>query len=216
MKVRDVMTSPVVSVQAGTSLKDASRLLVERRISGLPVVDADGHLVGVLSEADVLVQEVGASSGRRGPLARLTATRRADERAKPDARLVGDAMTAPAITTGPDRPLSAVATSMLEKGVNRLPVVDREGKLLGIVTRADMVRAFVRPDGEIERELKEDVIHRAMLIEPGVVQVEVDEGEAVLRGRLEQRRDAEILAKLAAGVPGVVAVDSELTWLRDG
>ena len=97
MKVRDVMTSPVVSVQAGTSLKDASRLLVERRISGLPVVDADGHLVGVLSEADVLIQEVGASSGRRGPLARLTATRRAD---KGDAAVGSIRALVPAATPG--------------------------------------------------------------------------------------------------------------------
>jgi CBS domain-containing protein len=105
---------------------------------------------------------------------------------------------------------------MLDEGVNRLPVVDDEGRLVGIVTRADLVRAFVRPDAEIEREIREDVLERLLLLEtPESVTVAVDGGKVTLAGLVEMRTDAELVPALVAGLPGVVEVESSVRWRTD-
>ncbi|MER3488130.1 MAG: hypothetical protein C4307_05140 [Chloroflexota bacterium] len=121
-------------------------------------------------------------------------------------------MTSPAITIEPKRTVTEAAATMVEKKVNRLPVVDDEGNLVGIVTRADLVRAFVRSDEEIAREIREDVVFRTLWIPPEQVEVEVEKGVVTLRGHVENRSDAELLAKFVQRVPGVIAVESSLTW----
>ena len=189
MKVEDVMTGEVVAVPPGASLKQAAQLLVERRISGVPVVDGENHVLGVLSEADVLAKETAV---------------------KVEARLVGEAMSAPAPTIERDREVSAAAALMLDRGVNRLPVVD-EGELVGIVTRADLVRAFVRSDAQIRDEVVADRVG----LDRRSVEIEVDAGEVTLGGRLDSRADAYLLETLVAAVPGVVGVHSKLTWSDD-
>jgi CBS-domain-containing membrane protein len=123
-------------------------------------------------------------------------------------------MTSPAITIPPWESVSQAARLMCERHVNRLPVVQDE-KLVGIVTRADLVRAFTRTDAEVEQELKQDVLERTMWIDPGKVEVNVENGVAALSGRLRTRRDVELLEKLAARVPGVVAVESTVEWNVD-
>lgn len=214
MKVKDVMTADVVAVGQGASLKEAARLMVDNRISGLPVVGDSGCVLGVISEGDLLVKERGAPSGPHGPLAWLTGGRD-DAWPKLEARVVGEAMTSPAVTIAPNRPVAAAATLMLEGAVKRLPVVDRDGRLAGIVTRADLVRAFAREDAEVAHEIRDEVLRRQMWLVEGSVAVEVEEGEVVLRGQLDRRSDVEVLPKLAARVPGVVSVASELTWRDD-
>jgi CBS domain-containing protein len=212
MKVGDVMTGEVVTVPPGASLKEAARLLVEHRISGLPVVDNQNHVLGVVSEADVLPKEVTELPLRR-PLAWLTGQLKVD-RSKLEAHLVGEAMTAPALTIEPNRPVGAAAKLMVEKGVNRLPVVE-DGKLVGIVTRADLVRAFVRSDAEIAQEIRNDVVAGDVWLEKRSVQVEVEDGEVILTGRLDNRADAAVLEALVRRVPGVVGVRSKLAWRDD-
>jgi CBS domain-containing protein len=124
-------------------------------------------------------------------------------------------MTAPAKTIAPWRQVSSAAAEMLDAGVNRLPVVD-EGRLVGIVTRADLVRAFVRTDAEIEREIREAVLERELLLEiPEAITVSVDEGRVSLAGYVEMRADAELAAALVARVPGVIEVDSSIRWHTD-
>jgi CBS domain-containing protein len=215
MNVRDVMTADVRTVAPGMSLKEAAGVLIEGRISGVPVVDNDGKVLGVLSEGDILFKERTPDERPGAVIAWLFDPLQFEESRKLGARVVGEAMTGPAVTIRPERPVSAAAALMLDRGVNRLPVVDRTGALVGIVTRADLVRAFARADADVAREIREGVIRDQMWLEGGRVEVEVEAGEVVLRGSVERRGDAEVLPRLVARVPGVVAVDSKLTWSED-
>lgn len=215
MNVKDVMTSDVITVRPETSLKDVAAILTERRISGVPVVDASGKVVGVVSEGDILFKERGPSE-RTGLLAWFADPYDVAEQLKLAARTAGEAMTAPAKTIAPWRPVSSAAAEMLDEGVNRLPVVDDEGRLMGIVTRADLVRAFVRTDAEIVREVREKVLERALLLEtPETVTVGVDGGVVTLDGFVELRADAELIPTLVARLPGVVDVESSVRWRRE-
>jgi len=124
-------------------------------------------------------------------------------------------MSAPALTIGPRRPVTEAATMMIEEGVNRLPVVDHNERLMGIVTRADLVRAFVRPDEAIEREIREDVIHRILWLEPEQLAITVSGGEVELTGQVETKTDAELIPSFVRRVPGVVGVTSKLRWREE-
>jgi CBS domain-containing protein len=210
MKVEDVMTREVVTVEPRTSLKDVARLLVDRRVSGVPVVEDDGTVVGVVSEADILLKE----RERHGPSSLLGHMLEwdADEGAKYAARDAADAMTAPAVTIRRSRPVHEAAAIMLDRRVNRLPVVDQHGRLVGIVTRADLVRAFARTDEEIERDIREDVLVRALWTSPDRFTIDVDRGEVTIDGHMADAESAELLRRLVERVPGVVDVRSRISW----
>jgi CBS domain-containing protein len=214
MRVEEVMTRDVATVAPDTPLKDVARELVQRGISGLPVVDADGNVVGVVSEADVLAKERRPSENGGG-LSRLRHRVDEGEQNKFTARLAREAMTSPAITIEPYWTIPSAAQIMLDRSVNRLPVV-HQGRLIGIVTRADLVRAFARSDEEIAREIHEQVaLQEALWLEDGTIDVVVDRGETTLTGGVRRRTDAEVLPKIVAKVPGVVSVRSNLTWADD-
>jgi CBS domain-containing protein len=209
MKVSDVMTKAVVTVGTRTPLKDVARLMVKRRVSGMPVVDEDGSVLGVVSEGDIIAKERGRL-GQRSLLEHLLEVNGADH--KHDARDAADAMTSPAVTIRPNRSVGEAAALMLDRCVNRLPVVDKDGKLVGIVTRADLVRAFVRDDEAIEREIRDDVILRTLWNTPDRFHVEVDGGEVTLEGEVSDAESAELLTRFVERVPGVVSVRSRVTW----
>jgi CBS domain-containing protein len=211
MRVEDVMTTGVWTVRSDTRLKEAAEILTNRRISGLPVVDGENHVVGVLSEGDILFKETGGL-GKESFLDRWLALPLAGLNEKLAARTVGEAMTAPAVTIGAKRSLAEAATTMINEAVNRLPVVEEERRLIGIVTRADLVRAFVRSDEEIAKEIREDVLRRALWIEPDSVRVVVEDGEVRLSGEVETKADAELIPSFVQRVPGVVSVLSKLRW----
>ncbi len=217
MKIGDVMTRQVVSVGPEVHLKEVARLMVEHMVSGIPVVEPDGRVVGVVSEADFLVKERGAEAVRRRPLAWLLGESRATRAmlAKVTAVAAREAMTAPAITIEADRPVREAADLMVERRVNRLPVVDAAGALVGIVTRADIVRGFVRPDEELARVIRDEILVKAMWMDPHEIEVKVSHGNVELRGTVDRRSTAEVLAHLAGQVDGVVSVTSELTWRLD-
>jgi len=209
MKVFDVMTTDVLTVGSETPLREVAALLARRRISGLPVVD-EGRVLGVVSEGDILVKERGPHAERPGWFGVLFEDRAAAE-LKLGARTAGTAMTAPALTIAPDRTVAEAAGVMVDEGVNRLPVVNA-GELVGIVTRADLVRAFVRTDRQLADEIREHVLLKSLWIPPGNVNVAVDEGVVTLSGEVENRTTAEMLPDLVQRVPGVVAVRSDVTW----
>jgi CBS domain-containing protein len=208
VKVADVMNRDVTTVGPRTPLKEVARLLVEQRISGVPVLDDDDTVLGVVSEADILVKERGRAES---PLFhRLLELDTASE--KYGAQDAADAMTAPAVTIRPTRSVSEAASLMLERGVNRLPVVDPHGRLVGIVTRADLVRAFVRDDAEIESEIRQDVVLKTCWQSPGRFHLEVQNGEVTLDGRVADADSADMLLRFVERVPGVVSVRSRLSW----
>ena len=204
------MSRDVITVAPETPLKDAAALLVRHSISGLPVTEGD-VVVGVISEADIVSRSTGRQESR-GLLGLLFGDRR-DEADVADAR-VRDAMSSPAITIGPGRQVAEAARVMVERRVNRLPVVE-DSRLVGVVTRADLVRAFVRSDEELGREIREDVAESALWIDSDELEVDVDRGVVKLAGEVERSADAQLLERLTAAVPGVVSVHSELRWKLD-
>lgn len=211
MKVKDVMTVDVATTAPDTPLKEAALELVRRRISGMPVVDGEGHVLGVVSEADILAKEGDDRRGGGGFLQWLVDPGDPWITARFDAVTVGEAMSQPAQTIAPDRALAEAATVMLDEGINRLPVVDETGKLIGLVSRGDLVRAFARPDDEIRREIEEDVIRRALWLDPATVDVTVTNGMVTLAGEVSSAAEAELLPTFTRKVPGVVEVSSSLT-----
>lgn len=210
MRVEDLMTRDVRTVAPDTPLKEVARVLSELGVSGVPVVEG-GIVVGVVSEADILVKERGSNPGLKG-LTGLLFDETADIGRKLHARTAGEAMSSPAVTIGPLRPAAQAAAMMIDRLVNRLPVVTDDGALVGIVTRADLVRAFARSDEDVAREIREDVLLHTLWIEPEAVNVEVEAGEVVLSGHVESEADAELITRLARLVPGVVGVVSRVTW----
>lgn len=210
MKVRDLMQSDVRTTRPDESLKNVARTLVENRISGMPVCDAEGKVVGVVSEGDILFKERGRPDQRSAPLGWLLDGGSHTDLKKATARTVGDAMTAPAVTIPPSSSATAAARLMIEQGVNRLPVVMQDGRVVGIVTRADLVRAFTRPDAEIAMEIQTDILERVLWAEPSAVAISVREGEVEVAGELETSTDVAIFEKLVGRVPGVVSVQSSV------
>ena len=210
MKVQDVMTTDVATTDPDTLLKEAAKELVRRRISGMPVVDSDLQVLGVVSEADILAKE-GSEPRGGGFLQWLVDPGDPWITARFDAVTVGEAMSTPAQTITPDRPIAEAATIMLDEGVNRLPVVDTDGKLVGLVSRGDLVRAFARPDDEIRREIEEDVVRKTLWLDPATLDVTVTNGIVTLAGDVASAADAELLPTLTREVPGVVQVSSSLT-----
>ncbi len=214
--VSDVMTQPVISVEPTTPIRDVALLLVERRISGLPVVDAGGRVLGVVSEGDLLVKESGPRAIPHRPLARLFGESRETQQAlaRVEARTAADAMSSPAITIDAAAPLQAAATLMVGKRVKRLPVT-RDGALVGIVTRADLVRAFLRSDEDLAEAIRRDILLRTLWVDPGAFEIAVNEGIVTVRGRVDRRSTAAMLPRFIRTVPGVVAVEADISWATD-
>ena len=204
MRIADVMTTKVLTVTPETSLKEVAELLAARGISGMPVVDRDGLVLGVVSEADILQKE--RRYTKRTRLDRMF-HRHDGADAKRTATTAAQAMTAPAVTVKGSRRVDVAASLMLDRSVNRLPVVDEQGALLGIVTRADLVRAFVHTDDEIGREIRDEVLLHELWLRPEDFQLTVTRGEVSVAGHFATDEDRELLIRRVSLVPGVVSID---------
>ena len=209
--VQDVMTRDVVAVRGATPFKELVRLLNEHRITALPVLDDTGRVVvGVVSQTDLALKEVAPLREAHTPVFE-TAERRG-ERAKAASLTAADLMTAPAVTAGPDELVAAAARRMYDRTVKRLPVVDRGGALVGIVTRADLLKVFLRPDDDLRFDVLDHVIGKLLRLPAGMVEVEVHDGIVRLAGRVRRRSQAVALEKMTGAIDGVVAVESRLAW----
>src|SRR5271165_667047 len=213
-KVRDVMTTRVVAVKRNATFKDMAALLTEYRVSAFPVLDDEGKVIGVVSEADMLskealVADMGVQAAR---LARIPGSPYHDEFAKAAAVTAGDLMTNPPVVVTPDEPVTSAARLMYHGRVKRLPVVGEKGQLVGIVSRADVLSVYSRPDSEIRQEITENVIRGEFLADPEHFTVTVSDGIVTLQGYPESTvRGRDIVAE-AWHVEGVVSVRDRLTY----
>ena len=206
--VAQVMTRNVLTVSPNTPLRDVARLMSDNGISGVPVVE-DGSVVGVVSESDIIAKERGPVIPRNRLSSWFTRGPRPADTDRLEARTADEAMTAPAITIESWRTTADAAALMLDHRVHRLPVL-KEDKLVGIVTRADLVSAFARSDEEIALDIREDILLRSFWITPGDVDVVVRRGEVVLTGTVESELLAQLLPEAVQRVPGVVRVQAKL------
>lgn len=207
--VRDVMTTEIASVDEAMACKEAVQLMSEWTVSAIPVTDQNRRVLGMVSEADMLSKQERRSW-------RLTLARRTRrEQAKAAARTAGQMMTAPAITIGLDAPLRTAARMMNAHHIRRLPVVDESGKLLGVVSRRDLLTAFVRPDDDIAAGVRA-VFTSILLEDPAAIDVSVTDGVVELAGALRRPDLALAAVRLASDVDGVVAVTDRLSHQAAG
>jgi CBS domain-containing protein len=212
MKVRDLMTTEPITTTPDAPLKEAARMMVEHGVSGLPVLK-DGRLVGMVTEGDFLRQEANRDQPYR--LSLLEALFGDGTGSPPAVETVGEVMSEPVITITPDATISEAARLMAHRRVKRLPVVDDDGNVIGVISRADVVNAFTKPDEVIEDEVREDIIRRLLFLDPSSVTVSVEEGVVTLGGELENRTEAHLLEELTRRIAGVVRVVSHLTFQVD-
>ncbi|EGX57292.1 hypothetical protein SZN_23651 [Streptomyces zinciresistens K42] len=205
--VSDLMTTPVVSVRRGTGFKEIAKLLAEHGITAVPVVDDDERAVGVVSEADLLRKE----AAQLDPAGLLPVLRPGPtDRAKARATTAEGLMNSPAVTARAQWTAVEAAQVMERHHVKRLPVVDEAGRLVGLVSRADLLRVFLRGDSAIREEISGEVLLRTLGITPGTVAVRVVDGRVSLKGTVERRSLVPVAVRLCQGVDGVVDVSAEL------
>jgi CBS domain-containing protein len=207
--VRDVMTTKVVTAEPSTPFKEIARLLAEHRISAVPVVDADRRVLGIVTEADLLLKQ--EHPDPRATVLLIWTRRRRQERAKAGAAVAGELMTAPAVTVPPTATITEAARHMHTARVKRLPVVDETGQLLGIVSRADLLKVFIRPDEAIRSEVINEVIVGDFMMNPSRFFIAVDDGVVVLEGEAERSSLIPHLVRAVHHVEGVVRVENRLS-----
>jgi len=218
LTVRDIMTTNVVTVRADASFKEIAVRLREHRVSAFPVLDKDGTVIGVVSEADLLLKEAlplseeealseeDALEGARPGILR----QRAQEKAR--ALTAADLMSRPAVTVGVEDSVEHAARLMYARGVKRVPVTDAAGRLVGIVSRADVLSVFGRADEEIREQIVAEVIRGEFGADPGRFGVTVADGIVTMTGRPESVSLGRDLLARVRHVQGVVSVRDRFTY----
>jgi CBS domain-containing protein len=201
-RVRDVMTTKVITVDRITPYKEIAGLLAKHKISSVPVLMLGRHVAGVVSSADLLAaQEKRERAGHRATEGGLHLSHRHDAHQGLTAEQL---MTSPAITIYPEAALSTAARLMNSHHLKRLPVVNPDGTLAGIVSRGDLLSVFLRSDRDIAAEVR-DVVSKVLLTNPGAVSVRVRNGVVTLGGQPAAGTD-----------PGLIPLTVRLTWDIDG
>jgi CBS domain-containing protein len=206
--VKDLMTTQVVTVEPATPFKEIVARLAEHRVSAVPVVDDAGYVLGVVSEADLLLKEEFPDPDHDIPL--FWTKRRRLERDRAAATTARDLMSVALVSINPDATVAEAARRMHAAGVKRLPVLEEGGRLVGIVSRADLLKVFNRPDEAIRREIMDEVIVGEFAMAPSRFFIHVDDGVVVLQGRVERRSLLPYLLRAVQGVEGVVRVENRL------
>ena len=208
--VKDLMTTQVVTVGPATPFKEIVGLLAEHRVSAVPVVDEDRHVLGIVSEADLLLKEEFPEPELDIPL--FWTRRRRLEREKAAGATARDLMSSVVVSTAPEATVAEAARRMHTAGVKRLPVIDEDGRLVGIVSRGDLLKVFNRPDQAIRREIIDDVIVGEFMMDPNRFFIHVDDGVVVLQGRVERRSLLPYVLRAVHRVEGVVRVENRLAY----
>ncbi|WP_319185877.1 CBS domain-containing protein [Streptomyces sp. ID05-18] len=188
LRVGDLMTDEVVTVECATPSAEVAGLLARHAINGVPVVGEDDHVVGLVSASDLLSRP---------------------------ASTVGRMMSFPAVTVYAEQTVAEAARLMTRRGCERLPVVDDEERLVGMVTRRDLLGFFLRPDAEVEHRIRDDVLNGVLRVQADAVQVHVLDGVVVLAGRLPHRSLIRIALALTSRTEGVIAVVNRISVQPD-
>ncbi len=204
-RVRDVMTTDVITVDKRTTGAVMARLMSEHQINALPVLTGGRRVAGVVSEADLLRTQQRPGGKPRGSL-----LRRRTGQGRSGNHTAAELMTSPAITIHPDAPVGAAARRMTDHNFTLLPVVDADGELIGVVSRRDLLRVFLRPDDDIAAEIRQ-VLADVLLIDPALVSVTAHDGLVTLSGQVDRDDQVAIAGRLAGDVDGVMAVVDNLT-----
>ncbi|WJY36415.1 CBS domain-containing protein [Streptomyces sp. P9-2B-2] len=205
--VGDVMTRAVVAIGQEARFKEIVEVMERWQVSALPVLAGEGRVVGVVSEADLLPKE----EFRAAQPSRLEQVRRLDDVRKAGGLTAGDLMSAPALTVHAGDTLAQAARTMAFKSVKRLPVVDGQGLLQGIVSRADLLKVFLRPDEDLAAEIRTEIIGRLCPVVPDQLAVSVTDGVVTLSGTLRDPSLLPVTARLVQAVEGVVDVRFDVT-----
>ena len=208
--VRDIMTTGVVAVRADTPYRELAAMVREHRVSGFPVVDDDRKVTGVVSETDLIGLEAAGRDRTSRPAPRSWRPHR--EHVTAGQATAGDLMTHPAVTVGPDDLVKAAARVMYSLKLERLPVVDCDGHLVGIVSRSDVLTVFSRPDEEIRREVTQDVIADGFFTDPARFTVTVHNGIVTLEGVPGSAVLGASIVGQVEHLEGVVAVRDRFTY----
>lgn len=211
--VKDVMTRNVVAVRETAGYKTIVVAMRSGRMSAFPVLDAADRVVGVVSQADLLLKEARPGSITRP--GRPVLARRRGERAKAAGVTAVELMSTPPVTIGPDASVADAARLMHERGVKRLLVVDGVGRLAGIVSRADVLSVFTRPDSQIRQDVIENVIAGEFALNPNAFEVTVTSGIVTITGQVERRAITPHLIGAVRRIEGVVGVRDRLSYPYD-
>jgi CBS domain-containing protein len=206
--VEEIMTTQVVAVKLGASFKEMAAALRENRVSAFPVIDDDGKVIGVVSEADMLAKDV-LNADHTGT---ITAMLHGRQQGKADGLTARDLMTHPAVTVTPADSAEQAARLMYTLQVKRLPVIDRGGRLVGIISRTDVLAVYDRPDDEIRQEIIGDVIMPGFGQDPDQFTVIVQAGVVTLEGSPKSVELGHDLVHKIRHVQGVVAVRDRLSY----
>jgi len=214
-KVKNVMSTDVATVREDTPFKDVARALAQRDVSAVPVVDLDGHVLGVVSEGDLLIKQGTQEIEFSRSLWRWWRDRVNHHRAA--ATTAGQLMTKPAFAIAATSTVAGAARTMTEKGVKRLPVVDEAGRLVGIVSRRDLLAVFLRKDEDIRADIVERVFEHGigMAVNPATVTVDVHGGEVVVTGQLDLRSQLSLVEDMSRHIDGVVDVTVSMSYRHD-
>jgi CBS domain-containing protein len=204
----DVMTTRVIAVRANTDFKEIVAALRRYRVSACPVLDEADRVIGVVSEADLLYKE--ADPELPEGLVRLSW--RLTEHSKATAWTADELMTAPAVTIRPGAPVGEAARLMHDRQIKRLPVVDADGRLVGIVTRSDVLSVFERPDADIWDEVVKVILGEELKLDPDFFDVTVRSGIVTVSGLLAERKTALGLLARVRHAEGVVGIRDRLTY----
>ena len=205
--VSDVMTHTVVAVGRDAPFKEIVQTMEQWKVSAMPVLEGEGRVIGVVSEADLLPKE----EFRDSDPSLMEQRRRLSDLAKAGAVTAGELMSTPAITIHPGATLAQAARIMAVRHVKRLPVVDDLDMLQGIVSRADLLKVFLRPDEDIEEEVRRTVVSYLFPAFSHAIRVNVHEGVVTLRGHIRDTSLISVAVRLVRAIEGVVDVEPQLT-----
>jgi CBS domain-containing protein len=223
MEARQIMTSPILTISPGATVRQAIEMMLEKRVSGLPVVDEIGQLVGMISEGDLLHRsELGTEKHRSKWLDFLLGPgRSATDYVHSHSRRVVDVMTTDVVTVQETTPLEDVVKIMEKRRIKRVPVV-RDGGVSGIVTRSDLLRAFIKTsaaqvvaksDDEIKQKIY-DTIEQEGWAPAGPIHIKVVDGHVTLAGTIFDERERDAIRVCAENQPGVTGVTDDMIWVE--